>query len=74
MAALLAYEINLVGHETGIFRMKYNRKEKQNRKYLRISLVLRVLLCEITILVVAYGGQREQCVFHHVGGHDQKFF
>lgn len=73
MAGHLVYEINLVGHETGIFRMKYNWKEKQNRKYLRISHVLRVLLCEIAILVVAYRGQREQCVFHCVGGHDQKF-
>ena len=33
-----------------------------------------MLLCEITILVFAYGGQKEQCASYCVGGHDHKFF
>ena len=48
----LAYEIYFVGLRTGILRIKQNRKKTETeRKYLRVSHILIMLFCEISISV-----------------------
>lgn len=48
----LAYEIHFVGLRTGILRIKQNRKKNRNRKKItRMSHILIMLFCEISISV-----------------------
>lgn len=75
MTAYLASEINFVGLETGIFRIKYNMKKPKQKEneFETIPHIKNVILWNIHFCLCMWE-VREQYICYSLGGHGPNIF